>query len=72
MNIAAAQGHSGGHGKPFQTGVEHAETVANPQGATARHREGEGKQGLHKGPNNTSKGKASGKHKSHKNKAAPH
>ncbi len=29
---AAAQGHSGSHGKPSQTGVEHAETVANPKG----------------------------------------
>ena len=32
LNTAAAQGHRGSHGKPSQTGVEHAEAVANPKG----------------------------------------
>jgi len=54
---AAAQGHSGSHGKPSQTGVEHAETVANPKGVQHGIDNAEAKQNLHKGSLKT-KGKA--------------
>ena len=46
---AAAQGHSGSHGKPSQTGVEHAETVANPKGVQHCIENAEAEQSLHKG-----------------------
>ena len=58
---ATAKGHSGSHGKPSQTGVEHAETVANPKGVQHGIDNAETKQSLHKGSLKTSKTK--GKHK---------
>jgi len=68
---AAAQGHSGSHGKPSQTGVEHAETVANPKGVQHGIDNAEAKQNLHKGSLKT-KGKAKGKHKHHRRRGATH
>ena len=71
LNIATAQGHSGSHGKPSQTGVEHAETVANPKGVQHGIDNAEAKQNLHKGSLKT-KGKAKGKHKHHRRRGATH
>jgi hypothetical protein len=68
---AAAQGHSGSHGRSSQTGIEHAETVANPKGVQHGIENAEGKQSLHKGSLKT-KGKAKGKHKHHKHSGANH
>ena len=65
LNTVAAQRHSGGHGKPSQTGIEHAETVANPQGVQHGIENAEAKQSLHKGSKKATKGKAKGKHKRH-------
>ncbi len=70
-NTAAAQGHGGSHGKPSQTGVEHAETVANPKGVQHGIDNAETKQSLHKG-SVTTKGKAKGKHKHHKHSGVTH
>ncbi len=67
LNTAAAQGHSGSHGKPSQTGVEHAETVANPKGVQHGIENAEAKQDLHK-----ASPKAKGKHKHHKHSGATH
>jgi hypothetical protein len=66
LTQAAAQGRRGGQGKPPQTGVEHAETVANPKGVQHGIENAETKQGLHKGSKRTSKGKAKGKLKNQK------
>jgi len=66
LNTAAAQGRSGGHGKPSQTGIEHAEAVANPKGVQHGIENAEAKQSLHKGSKKTNKGKTKGKHKSQK------
>jgi len=71
LNTAAAQGHSGGH-KPSQTGLEHAETVANPKGVQHGIENAEAKQSLHKSSKKTSKGKAKGRHKSHNHSSASH
>jgi len=68
---AAAQGHSGSHGKPSQPGVEHAETGANPKGVQRGIDKAEAKQSLHKGSLKT-KGKAKGRHKHHKHSGATH
>jgi len=73
LNTAAAQRHSGGHGKPSQTGVEHAETVANPNGVQHGIEKAEAKQSLHKGSKKTSKGKSTkDKHKGRKSSSASH
>ena len=72
LNTAAAQGRRGGHGKSAQTGVEHAEDVANPQGVKHGIENAETKQSLHKSSPKTSKGKAKGKHKIHKHSSASH
>ncbi len=49
LNTATAQGHSGSHGKPSQTGVEHAETVTNPKGVQHSIENAKAEQSLHKG-----------------------
>ena len=72
LNTAAAQRHSGGHGKPSQTGLEHAEAVANPKGAQHGIENAEAKQSLHKGSKKTNKVKTKGKHKSRKPSSASH
>ena len=72
LNTAAAQGHRGGHGKPSQTGVEHAEAVANAKGVQHGIENAEAKQSQHKGSKKTSKGKAKGKHKGQKPSSASH
>lgn len=72
LNAAAAQGKRGGQGKPSQTGVEHAETVANPKGVQHGIENAETKQSLNKGSKKTNKGKAKGKHKSRKPSSASH
>ncbi len=72
LNTAAAQGHHGGHGKPSQTGVEHAETVANPKGVQHGIENAEAKQSLHKGSKKIHKAKTKGKHKSQKSSGASH
>ena len=72
LNTAAAQGHRGGHGKPSQTGVEHAEAVANSKGVQHGIENAEAKQSLHKGSKKTNKGKTKGKHKSQKPSSASH
>ncbi len=66
LNTAAAQGRSGGHGKPSQTGIEHAEAVANPKGVQHGIENAEARQSLHKGSKKTNKGKTKDKHKSQK------
>ncbi|SRR5216683_302371 len=71
LTTAAAQGRSGGH-KPSQTGVEHAETVANPMGVQHGVENAERKQALHKDSKKTNKGKAKGKHKARKPSSASH
>ena len=72
LNTAAAQRHNGGHGKPSQTGVEHAEAVANAKGVHHGIENAEAKQSLHKGSKKTIKGKTKGKHKSQKSSSASH
>ena len=72
LNTAAAQRHNGGHGKPSQTGIEHAEGVANPKGVQHGIENAEAKQSLHKGSKKTIKGKTKGKHKSQKPSSASH
>ncbi len=71
LNTATAQGHSGSHGKPSQTGVEHAETVANPKGVQHGIDNAETKQSLHKGSLKTIS-KTKGKHKHQKHQGAAH
>jgi hypothetical protein len=68
---ATAKGHSGSHGKPSQTGVEHAETVANPKGVQHGIDNAETKQSLHKGSLKTIS-KTKGKHKHQKHQGAAH
>jgi hypothetical protein len=70
LDQAAAQGRRGGQSKPPQTGVEHAETVANPKGVQHGIENAEAKQSLHKGSKKANKGKAKGKHKSQKHSRA--
>jgi hypothetical protein len=65
--IGSAQGKKGG-GKPATTGLEHAETTANPQGERGIEN-AEAKQALHKDQDkdkDNGKAKAKGKHKKHK------
>jgi len=65
--IASAQGKKGA-GRPATTGLEHAETTANPQGERGIEN-AEAKQALHKDQDkDKDKGmaKAKGKHKKHK------
>jgi hypothetical protein len=72
LNTATAQRHSGGHGKPSQTGVEHAETAANPNGVQHGIEKAEAKQSLHKSSKKANKGKSKDKHKSRKPSSASH
>ena len=72
LSPAAAQGHRGGHGKPSQTGVEHAEAVVNAKGVQHGIENAEAKQSLHKGSKKTNKGKTKGKHKGQKSSSASH
>jgi len=62
----------GGHGKPSQTGVEHAEAVVNAKGVQHGIENAEAKQSLHKGSKKTNKGKTKGKHKGQKSSSASH
>ncbi len=68
---ATAKGHRGSHRKPSQTGVEHAETVANPKGVQHGIDNAETKQSLHKGSLKTIS-KTKGKHKHQKHQGAAH
>ena len=62
--MASAQGKKGGGGKPTTTGLEHAETTANPNGQRGIEN-AEAKQAQHKDPDK-GKAKAKGKQKKHK------
>ena len=63
-SMASAQKHGGG--KPATTGLEHAETKANPHGDRGIEN-AETKQAQHKDSGkNKGKGKAKGKQKKHK------
>jgi len=65
FNPAAAQGRAG-HGKPAQTGLEHAETVANPEGVQHGIENAESKQG--KTDNESKESTKKLKHKKHHRK----
>jgi len=65
FNPAVAQGR-GGHGKPAETGVEHAETVANPEGVQHGIENAESKQG--KTDNDSKESTKKLKHKKHHRK----
>jgi hypothetical protein len=71
--LSAAQGRAG-HGKPAQTGLEHAETVANPEGVQHGIENAESKQGK---TDESKEGTKKLKHKKHhrkqiEKKAKPH
>jgi hypothetical protein len=61
--LTFAQGH-GGHGKPAVTGIEHAETVANPHGVSHGIDNAEAKQAEQSKAKKSKKGKKSVKPKS--------
>jgi len=65
LSAAAAQGH-GGHGKPAETGLEHAETVANPEGVQHGIENAESKRG--KRDNDSKETRKKLKHKKHQRK----
>lgn len=65
LSAAFAQGH-GGHGKPAETGLEHAETVANPEGVQHGIENAESKRG--KTDNDSKETTKKLKHKKHHRK----